>query len=178
MRKRVMQLVLGLSPGGTERLVIELCKQLRDRIDPVVCCLDERGAWAAELEAVDIPVVAIGRQPGFHPLLSKKIASVIKQYEIDVVHFHHYTPNVYGLLASLLTNVRLVFTEHGRLSDAKPSAKRQLINPLAARLPRQPSPSPPPSLRRLPWREPVEARHNRPRDGLTPFLSHPSCHRG
>src|SRR5918994_7569938 len=51
-KPRVMQLVLSLSPGGTERLVIEICKQLAERIEPMVCCLDERGAWARELESL------------------------------------------------------------------------------------------------------------------------------
>ena len=135
MRKRVLQLVLSLSPGGTERLVVEICKQLRDRIDSVVCCLDERGAWAAELDALGIPVVTLGRQPGFHPELAQKIAAILREHRIDVVHCHHYTPYVYGLMASLLTNVKLVFTEHGRLSDARPSRKRQLVNPVLSILP-------------------------------------------
>jgi glycosyltransferase involved in cell wall biosynthesis len=131
----VLQLVLSLSPGGTERLVVELCRHLRGRIDMVVCCLDERGAWAAELDAVGVPVVTLGRQPGFHPGLARQIAAVIRTHRIDVVHCHHYTPYVYGLLASLITRVPLVFTEHGRLSDARPSRKRQLVNPWLARLP-------------------------------------------
>jgi glycosyltransferase involved in cell wall biosynthesis len=32
-------------------------------------------------------------------------------------------------MAAMLTNVDLVFTEHGRLSDAEPSLKRRLVNP-------------------------------------------------
>jgi glycosyltransferase involved in cell wall biosynthesis len=136
-KRRVLQLVLSLSPGGTERLVIDICKQLRDRIEPVVCCLDEPGSWAAELEALNIPVVSLGRQPGFQPRLATAVARVIRQHRIDVVHCHHYTPYVYGLMASLLTAVRVVFTEHGRLSDAAPSAKRRRINPLFSMLPGQ-----------------------------------------
>jgi glycosyltransferase involved in cell wall biosynthesis len=135
MRKRVMQLVLSLSPGGTERLVVEICKGLQSRVDSVVCCLDEAGAWAAELDALGIPVIALGRRPGFHPELARKIADVIRSNRIDVVHCHHYSPYVYGLLASLITGVKLVFTEHGRLHDGQPSRKRQLVNPLLSLLP-------------------------------------------
>jgi glycosyltransferase involved in cell wall biosynthesis len=129
-----MQLVLSLSPGGTERLVIEICKQLTDRVDSMVVCLDDRGAWAAELEAANIPVIALRRQPGFQPALSRQIARLITAHGIDVVHCHHYSPYVYGLLASLFTNARLVFTEHGRLSDAGPPVKRRLVNPLLSML--------------------------------------------
>ena len=129
-----MQLVLSLSPGGTERLVIEICKQLADRIESMVCCLDDRGSWAAELEAANIPVVALRRPPGFQPALARHIARLIKANGIDVVHCHHYSPYVYGLLASVFTGTQLVFTEHGRLSDDDPSLKRRMVNPFLSML--------------------------------------------
>lgn len=126
-----MQLVLSLSPGGTERLVIEICRHLAGRIDSSVCCLDEPGAWAAELAPLGIPVTALSRQPGFQPALAFELARVISARQIDVVHCHHYSPYVYGLLATVLhPHVRLVFTEHGRLSGAGPSRKRKAVNPL------------------------------------------------
>lgn len=130
-----MQLVLSLSPGGTERLVIEICKRLSDRVDSIVCCLDGRGEWAAELEAAGIPVIALGREPGFQPALAMRIAKVIKTHNVDVVHCHHYSPYVYGLMAAMVANVELVFTEHGRLSDGEPSRKRRLVNPLFSLMP-------------------------------------------
>jgi glycosyltransferase involved in cell wall biosynthesis len=133
-----MQLVLSLAPGGTERLVIEIVRSLSDRIDSVVCCLDEPGAWAAELEALNVPVISLSRSPGFHPQLAVRLARVIKQRAIDVVHCHHYSPYVYGLLASIVApSTKLVFTEHGKLSDAGPSRKRRLVNPFLSRMPGQ-----------------------------------------
>lgn len=129
-KRRVLQLVLSLSPGGTERLVIEICKHLADRVDSMVCCLDSPGEWAAELQAFGIPVVALGREPGFQPGLAMHIAKLIRANGIEVVHCHHYSPYVYGLMAAMMTNVELVFTEHGRLSSGEPSRKRRLVNPL------------------------------------------------
>jgi L-malate glycosyltransferase len=129
-----MQVVLSLSPGGTERLVIEIVRALAGRIESVVCCLDEPGSWAAELEALQVPVISLGRAPGFQPSLAVRLAGVIKERGIDVVHCHHYSPYVYGLLASMLKpSVKLIFTEHGKLSDAGPSRKRRLVNPLLSR---------------------------------------------
>ena len=130
----VMQLVLSLSPGGTERLVIEIVRALGHRIDFVVCCLDEPGDWANEVEALQVPVVALSRRPGFQPRLALELARVMKAHQIDVVHCHHYSPFVYGVLASLLRpSMALVFTEHGKLSDAGPSRKRRWVNPLLSR---------------------------------------------
>jgi glycosyltransferase involved in cell wall biosynthesis len=54
----------------------------------------------------------------------------------NIVHCHHYSPLVYGCLArAWRPGLRVVFTEHGRLSDAKPSARRRLVNQVLARVP-------------------------------------------
>ena len=136
-----MQLVLSLSPGGTERLVIEICRRLGPSVDSTVCCLDKAGEWAPQLTGAGVPVFALERRPGFHPSLALRVARLIDRHEIDVVHCHHYSPFVYGALAKVLTGlkrrVRLVFTEHGRLSNAPPSAKRRWVNPLLAMVPGQ-----------------------------------------
>ena len=131
-----MQLVLTLSPGGTERLVIELCRRLANDIDTVVCCLDEPGEWAAEVTRLNIPVISLARQPGFHPSLSVRLGEALKANRIEVVHCHHYSPYVYGVLAAVLhPSVRVVFTEHGRLHGAGISTKRRLVNPVLSRWP-------------------------------------------
>ena len=135
-KPRVMQLVLSLSPGGTERLVLELCRRLSRDVDTVVCCLDEPGEWAAEVTKLNIPLISLARQPGFHPSLSVRLGEALKAHRIDVVHCHHYSPYVYGVLAAVLhPSVRVVFTEHGRLHGAGISTKRRLINPVLSRWP-------------------------------------------
>jgi len=53
-RPNVLQVVLSLNPGGTERLVVELVKRLRPELSMAVCCLDEEGAWGEGLRQEDI----------------------------------------------------------------------------------------------------------------------------
>src|SRR5260221_540728 len=60
-RLRIMQLVLSLSPGGTERLVIEICRRLEPSVDSTVCCLDKVGDWAPQLTGAGVPVFALER---------------------------------------------------------------------------------------------------------------------
>lgn len=135
-RLRVLQVVLSLDPGGTERLVIDIAKALAPSVDAVVCCLDQPGAWASELTESGVPVIALRRDPGFHPDVGRRIARIADEHRIDLLHCHHYSPFIYGQLAALMRrNLSVVFTEHGRLSDAKPSLKRRLVNPLIGRLP-------------------------------------------
>ena len=135
-RLRVMQVVLSLAPGGTERLVIDVVKRLKRTVDTVVCCLDEPGAWAGELTERGVPVWPIGRAPGFHPSLGRRLAAVAAQHRADVLHCHQYSPFVYSRIAKLFRpTLKIVFTEHGRLSDATPSLKRRVVNPVLGRLP-------------------------------------------
>jgi L-malate glycosyltransferase len=132
----VLHVVLSLCPGGTERLVIEMTRRTADMFPTAVCCLDERGAWAGELAGCGVNVVALGRRPGFHPGLSRRVAAVARATGARVLHCHQYTPFVYGRIALVgRKDLRLVYTEHGRLSGAAPSFKRRLVNPLLGRFP-------------------------------------------
>lgn len=128
---RVLQVVLRLDPGGTERLVIEMVRRLHGHIPMAVCCLDAAGAWASQVTALGVPLHVLGRAPGFHPRLALRLASIARRFDATVLHCHHYSPFVYGRLAALLTpGARAVYTEHGRLSDSPPSAKRRAANRL------------------------------------------------
>jgi len=135
---RVLHVVLGLHPGGTERLVIELARRLHADMPAAVCCLDETGAWAGELLNSGIAVTALARKPGFRPGLARRVAAAAVAHGATVLHAHHYSPFVYGALARIVRpgrpGLRLVFTEHGRLSDAGPSRKRRLANRALRRL--------------------------------------------
>jgi glycosyltransferase involved in cell wall biosynthesis len=130
-RPRVLQVALSLNPGGTERLVVELASRLHEHLPMAVCCLDEAGTWAPELETRGIRVTALGRRPGFHPSLGLALAAQARAHRADILHAHHYSPFVYSALARLRQpGLRVVFTEHGRLTDRGPSPKRRLANRL------------------------------------------------
>ena len=133
---RVLQVVLSLNPGGTERLVIDIVKRLMPEMPMAVCCLDEIGAWGEELRAAGVMVSALKRPPGFVPSIGRGIASAAKQHRATVIHAHQYTPFVYSCLSRVWRRgTPIVFTEHGRLSDAPPSAKRRGVNRLLGRIP-------------------------------------------
>jgi hypothetical protein len=129
-----LQLLPDLGAGGTQRLAIEIVKRLSSEFRMVVCCLDDAGEWAGELTEYDVPVVPLHRPTGFHPSIGARIARLAAEHKATVLHSHHYSPFVYGRIASLL-NRRLshVFTEHGRLSDAPPTMKRRIANTMLSR---------------------------------------------
>jgi glycosyltransferase involved in cell wall biosynthesis len=103
---------------------------------PAVCCLDGPGEWAPELTSAGVVVEALNRRPGFHPSLGWRIARLAARHRVSVIHCHHYSPYVYGATAKALSpRLGLIYTEHGRLSDAAPSPKRRLVNPWLSRIP-------------------------------------------
>jgi glycosyltransferase involved in cell wall biosynthesis len=131
----VLHVVLSLGTGGTERLVIQLCTLLQNRFRVSVCCLDDRGSRAGELIDRGCDVVALHRRPGFHPSLGYRIAQLAVDRRADILHCHHYSPFVYGRIAAAINRrLKIVFTEHGRLSDDPPSLKRRVVNPVLGRL--------------------------------------------
>ena len=133
---RVLQVVLSLNPGGTERLVVELVDRLNPEIPMAVCCLDDQGTWGSLLEQRGVPVTALRRRPGFHPALAGKVARAARRHRADVLHCHHYSPFVYGCLARVLRpGAQVLFTEHGRLSDKGPSRKRRIANGVLSHVP-------------------------------------------
>ncbi len=133
---RVLHVVHNLSPGGAQRLVIDISRRIHPQIPTRVCCLDQAGDWAHELQSVGIDVIALGRQPGFRPLVGWQIARIAAEWNATVLHCHQYSPFVYGSLASLRTSgLRLVFTEHGRNSDEPATAKRIFATRLLASRP-------------------------------------------
>jgi len=134
---RVMQVVLSLAPGGTERLVVDLVNRLRPELPMAVCCLDEAGSWGEGLQRDDVRVTALRRQDGFRPALGRAIARAAAEHGARVLHCHQYSPFVYASIARLWSpQLKIVFTEHGRLSDAPPSAKRRTANRVLAHAPR------------------------------------------
>ena len=131
---RILQVVLSLTPGGTEHLVIEICKRLAASFEVSICCLDDEGAWAADARAHGVDVVALHRRDGFRPEIGRRVGRLAAERGIDLLHCHQYSPFVYGRIAKGWNpGLKLVYTEHGRLSDAPPTWKRRMVNPLLAR---------------------------------------------
>jgi len=103
-----------------------------------VCCLDEEGTWGEGLRDEAIAVTALRRRDGFRPQLGRAIARFAAHHGMRVVHCHHYSPFVYASIARLwLPDLRIIFTEHGRLSDAPPSTKRRAANRILSHAPRE-----------------------------------------
>jgi len=76
----------------------------------------------------------VSRTPGFDRKLIKNLRDLIRTRDVSIVHCHQYTPFLYGRLAAMGTDAKVVFTEHGRFYPDRYRYKAALINPLLALL--------------------------------------------
>ena len=69
-------------------------------------------------------------------MLGRRILALAREHRATVLHCHQYSPFVYGSIAGLLApHLRIVYTEHGRVTDAPPSRKRAFVNRALGRRP-------------------------------------------
>lgn len=135
---RVMQLVLSLVIGGTEKLVYDIVQRVdKSAVSPVICCLDSLGHFGEELQKKGYRIYVLNRNPGIDWNLIGRLKAIIRKENIDVIHAHQYTPYFYGVMTLLYNRFdisfktpKLVFTEHGRFYPDRKKIKRMLANPV------------------------------------------------
>jgi len=113
-RPRVAHVVLSLQPGGLERIVSDLVRHAMAKgADVLVCCLDEPGALAAELERAGGRVHVVKRRPGSDLGLVRRLADFFRREGVTAVHTHSLDPMFYAGLGARLAGIRcVVHTQH------------------------------------------------------------------
>jgi glycosyltransferase involved in cell wall biosynthesis len=132
MKTKVLHVTFDMTIGGAQQVIRQLVENMdKSEIQSEVVCIDNRlGELGEILQEQGIKVHLLNRQPGFDISLIKQLHQLIKTEHYDVIHCHQYSPYVYGLLASLLTSAKVIFTEHGRFYPDYGTMKRQLLNPI------------------------------------------------
>lgn len=127
---RVGFVVHVMQVAGAEVLIRETIRRLGPAITPTIFCLDSIGRIGEELVAQGVDLVCFHRKPGWDFSVSKRIASVARERQIDVFHAHQYTPFFYTALAKLFIRPmpKLILTEHGRHYPDVVSPPRRAIN--------------------------------------------------
>lgn len=131
---KVMHITFNMAIGGTEQVIKQLVLGMMPYgVNSEIICIDNSlGPIGLQLEKNGVPISVLSRKPGIDLGIVKKIRSEILEKKVDVLHCHQYTPWFYGLLGSVGTGVRVVFTEHGRFYPDKKRYKAAFLNPLMA----------------------------------------------
>ena len=112
MSLRVLHVLCDLSPGGAERLVLEICRRRSPDLEMSVATVQGFGPLEGDFRAAGIPLIEGGR-PRKHlgVRASARLARAVR--EADVVHTHLFAGDTWGRIAALLTGHRAVITtEH------------------------------------------------------------------
>jgi glycosyltransferase involved in cell wall biosynthesis len=116
-KTRLMQITHDLDLGGLQQVVVNICRTIdRDRFDVSVLCLETLGCFAPDVEELGIPVVLLeGRPDGPDYFAFRRVARVLRERQIDVIHTHNTQPFFDGALGASLAGVKtIVHTDHAR----------------------------------------------------------------
>ena len=111
-----MQITHDLGIGGLPQIVVNICKTVdRDRFDLSVLCLRGLGEFVPEIEKLGIQVILLPQNVGIDYLAFLKVAKILRDRKIDVIHTHNTQPLIDGTLGALLAGVKtIVHTDHSR----------------------------------------------------------------
>lgn len=85
----LLQVIHSLHIGGAEKVVVDLATRLDgDRYSVTVCCLNEKGILAQDLEMAGIDVVIPEKSRRHRFLNSFSLRELIRKHEPDIVHTH------------------------------------------------------------------------------------------
>jgi sugar transferase (PEP-CTERM/EpsH1 system associated) len=112
----ILHITHSLNVGGLERVVVDLAKGFKKKGYIVsICCLDGKEPLGNEAESAGIKVYSLNKGPGIKCGLPFKIAKIIREERIDLIHTHNESGLIYGVTAAFLARVsNIVHTDHGK----------------------------------------------------------------
>jgi sugar transferase (PEP-CTERM/EpsH1 system associated) len=110
-----------LAVGGLQQIVVNLAQNIcRDKYDISVLCLRNLGEYVPEFEKLGIKVFFVRKGKRTNYFLFFRIARLLREEKIQIIHTHNSQPLVDGTLGALLSGVRhIIHTEHGRVFPDK-----------------------------------------------------------
>lgn len=107
-----------LAIGGLQQVVVSLCRSIdRDIFNISVLCLRRLGEYKSEIEDLGIKVLLLPqKKKGTDYFSFIKVATILRDEKIEVIHTHNTQPFVDGTIASLLSGlkVKIIHTDHAR----------------------------------------------------------------
>lgn len=134
-RHRILHLITRLPIGGAERMLLGVLRNLdATRFESTVCCIQDRGELAEEVESLGIPIHALGlmARGGFDRRVVPALRRLMREQKVELVHSHLYHANLYGRLAAWREGIPVIASVHNTYSRRK--WHRHLINRLLARI--------------------------------------------
>lgn len=108
---KALFIIWSLEKGGAERFLASLVQNLdREKVDPVVCCLNWKGIWAKELEEKGIKVIALEKKMGLDLRAFFKLIKFMKQERFDIVNTQLWESDTMGRAAAILAGIPVIIS--------------------------------------------------------------------
>lgn len=121
----VAQVVHSLEIGGMERVALNLALGLpREKWRSLIVCLTVEGEFAELAREQGVDVIALGKQPGVDLRLPGRLARLLRDEGIRLVHGHNSGPWFTGTLAARRLGLPMVVTDHSRPYPEKPRIQK------------------------------------------------------
>lgn len=108
--------------GGTERVVLQLCKNFKDKFGKIVVC-SAGGIYEKDLNAMNITHYRIPDFDAKHPINQiitlYKLIKIIKKEKINIIHTHHRYAAFFSKIVGWFINIKNVYTAHNSFNDKK-----------------------------------------------------------
>lgn len=128
---RILYIITELDPGGAERVLYDLCANLKD-CEVTVLAFDGSGEYASRLSAIGIPVVDLGLKSSGSFLLGLiRLRSFLKRNQFDIIHTHLFHANILTRLTSIGLKLNLVSSCH--ITERRKVPWRHLADRLTSR---------------------------------------------
>lgn len=114
---KLLQITHDLAIGGLQQVVVNICRKInREKFDISVLCLRHKGEFVQEIEKIGIKVYLLSKKNGRTDYFSFiKVAKILNEENIDVIHTHNTQPFVDGTIGAVLSGVKtIVHTDHAR----------------------------------------------------------------
>ncbi len=93
---------------------MHLCRRLSSAWRPLVICLTDKGQFAPELEADGFEVIALNKREGKDLVLPFRLAGLLRERDIRIMHGHNSGPMFTGTIAGRIVGAGVIITDHSR----------------------------------------------------------------
>jgi glycosyltransferase involved in cell wall biosynthesis len=120
---KILQLITGLSIGGAEKVLLDLCHYLdKDKIECYVVGLNHEDVMNKGFEKEGVFVKNLGMKKDIKSILKslKEFNSFMKNRDIDIIHAHMFHSLIFAYIAKLrYPKLKIIFTPHSENIGSK-----------------------------------------------------------
>lgn len=120
--KNILYLTRTMGVGGTEKVIIQLCKYFNKRFNKIIVC-SCGGIYEAQLDELGIKHYKINDIEKKNPINMVKtlltVVKIIKSENINIVHTHHRMAAFYISIIRKFMKFKFIHTQHNTFYDKK-----------------------------------------------------------